>query len=312
MPTHPLDLLRALAGTQDDVITARQALSAGLGRAAVASLERRGEWLRIMPGAYLVDAGLHTAVPLAARVRAALLLHGSTAVAVLDTAARLLGIEGLPPWDGRTVHIAVPTELARHQRRPSGVVAHFWKLTNAETSDLRGMPITSAQRTVTDLVLRLDRERAVSVLDSALNRKLILPADLPHLEASAAGRRGVRRSREWWTLADGRAESPLETRTRLVCVDGKVAPETLQHPVLDRFGTLLGHADLAWPRRRTLAETDGERYHSDPGAVYKDRWRANNFSTAAERFIVLRFTWADLRTPEYILSTIRLALAAAA
>ncbi|MFG3422845.1 hypothetical protein ACIBTZ_12765 [Micromonospora sp. NPDC049460] len=109
--------------------------------------------------------------------------------------------------------------------------------------------------------------------------------------------------------ADGRAQSPLETRTRLRCVDGKVPPDVLQLMVRDDDGYLLGIGDLGWRGPRVIAEADGRGPHGTPEAVYADRRRQNRLVNAG--WTVLRFTWADTLDPAYIPWTVRQAIAAA-
>jgi very-short-patch-repair endonuclease len=159
-------------------------------------------------------------------------------------------------------------------------------------------------------MLRLERYTAVSVMDSALNRGLIAEADLPRVSRLITGRRGAVNARPWLAEADPRAESPLETRVRLRCVDGKVAPDILQHKVYNRRGDLLGIGDLAWLQARVLAEADGAEVHSQPRAVFRDRRRQNELANAG--WTIVRFTWQDTLKPGYIAHVVRNALARAA
>lgn len=98
--------------------------------------------------------------------------------------------------------------------------------------------------------------------------------------------------------ADGRARSPLETRVRLRCVDGGVAPDEVGYQIRDEYGYIIAEADLAWLQARIIAEADGAGPHGLPDAVYSDRRRQNTLANAG--WLVLRFTWADTLRPEYI------------
>ncbi len=184
---------------------------------------------------------------------------------------------------------------------------HTRLLAADEVMIVNGIPVTTPQRTVLDLVLSSDRLRAVSILDSALNGKLIDPADIPDMRRRGWRRRGAAIARGWWDLADGRAQSPLETDVRLIATDADMPPDELQYPVRDSWGTLLGYGDLAWlrPGRRTLiAEADGKEPHSRPQALFRDRHRANDFITTGDVDIV-RFTAADTYRKAYIVSQLR-------
>lgn len=151
---------------------------------------------------------------------------------------------------------------------------------------------------------------AVCLLDSGLNQRLLTADDLPLIRAMMTGRRGVIKARPWLAEADGRAESPLETRIRLRCVDGRVPPDTLQHPVRDGDGYLLAVGDLAWLKWRIIAEGDGVAAHENPVAVFRDRNRQNDLVNAG--YTPLRFTWPDTMHPSYIPDVVRRAQAAAA
>ena len=94
---------------------------------------------------------------------------------------------------------------------------------------------------------------------------------------------------------------------RLIAVDADMPPDDLQHEVRDAYGTLLGYGDLAWlrPGRRTLiAEADGREPHELPKALFRDRYRANDF-VATDEVDVIRFTWEDTRRKPYIVSQLR-------
>ncbi|MFI6237807.1 endonuclease domain-containing protein [Micromonospora sp. NPDC050784] len=172
-----------------------------------------------------------------------------------------------------------------------------------------GIPATSSLRTVSDVILRVDRYPAVSVLDSALNQGRIDPAQLAAIPNLIRGRRGAVVAHACLAEADGRAQSPLETRSRLRCVDGRVPPDALQLEVRDDDGYLLGIGDLGWRGPRLIAEADGRDAHGTPEAAYADRRRQNRLVNAG--WTILRFTWQDTLHPSYIPHTVRQAIAAA-
>lgn len=295
--------IRLLAARQHSAVTARQSLQCGLSLHDVRTRCRRGEWVPVFRGAYLVDADLYGGeVPRAAQLSAVLLLHGPHAVLGLATAAELHGVQGLPQT-AAPVDVILPPGLERWQR--SGIRVHWWPLHPGEVVEVDGLRATSVPRTLADLVGRLDRVDALCILDSALHLRLLTVADLPTVTSTAAGRPGAAQLHALLPLADGRAASPLETRVRLACIDGCVAPDTLQHPVLDAWGHLLGYADLAWLRRARplLGEADGAAVHDRAEALYRDRRRQNDFAKAG--CDVLRFTWSDALRPPYVASVVR-------
>ncbi|MFF0149703.1 hypothetical protein [Micromonospora sp. NPDC005203] len=178
-----------------------------------------------------------------------------------------------------------------------------------DVAEIAGVRATSPLRTVADVLLRVDRYPAVSVLDSALSRGRVNPAQLAVIPSLIRGRRGAVAARACLAEADGRAQSPLETRSRLRCVDGRVPPDTLQLQVRDDDGYLLGIGDLGWRSPRVIAEADGRDAHATPEALFADRRRQNRLINAG--WTILRFTWRDTLHPDYIPHTVREAIAAA-
>jgi hypothetical protein len=240
------------------------------------------------------------------RASAARLFHGDECVFVGPTAGALLGLGVLPRDDG-DIHLRLPPGRERHQQR--GVRVHTLKLDSPVTNTSSGFRVTSLGRTVTDLVLTSCRLDAVALLDHVLNEGLLRPGQLADLRGAAFGRRGVRRTFDWWDLAREGAQSPLETRIRLVAIDAGLAPDVLQIAVRDGAGVLLGYGDMAWhlkSGRVLIAEADGQGPHSLPVALFRDRRRANDF-LGTGRVDIVRFTWRD--PDAYIRSTLRRELA---
>ncbi|MCP2325947.1 hypothetical protein HDA40_004454 [Hamadaea flava] len=165
------------------------------------------------------------------------------------------------------------------------------------------MLTTTVVRTLADLLLHVDRMSAVSALDSALFQGLVTPAELDSVEGLIRGRRNAVVSRTWLGLADGRAESPLETRGRLVCVDARVAPDSLQAEIRRADGTVVARADMLWSKSRLIGEADGAEFHDRPDALYRDRERQNEL--VALGYTVIRFTWQDTLDPERLPAIIR-------
>jgi very-short-patch-repair endonuclease len=156
-----------------------------------------------------------------------------------------------------------------------------------------------------DLACDLDRFGVAAIADSALNRGLVTEAEIAAILARLRGRRGAVVARQALTEADGRAESPLETRVRLRAADGKVAPDQLQYVVRRSDGSFVARCDFAWTRDRLVGEADGIEPHSTPDALSHDRDRQNALMALGYR--VVRFAWADTLMPETVPRLIRAA-----
>lgn len=303
-----LTIVRRVAAARDGVVTLAQARAAGFNVHEVQRLCRSGRWRAISRGGYLVDADLYDGIPRRARIRAAVASFGPGAAVVLGTAAELHGIEGLRRTE--SIHLSVPGPAARPAplAHPE-VVVHQLVIAPAQFGRVAGIMATDPLRTVSDLILREERYTAICLLDSALNRRLLSADDLQLVPSLLRGRRGAVTARAYLAEADGLAQSPLETRTRLRCVDGKVPPDALQLEVRDHDGYLIGVGDMGWRAPRVIAEADGRGPHGSPDALFADRHRQNRLLNAG--WTVLRFTWADTLRPDYIPWVIRQAIAAA-
>ena len=297
-------LIENIAAGQDGIITARQCLEVGFSRNQIATLCRRKQLRRLFWGTYLVNADLVGEPSSRTRVRSALLSAGG--VAIRDTAAELLGIAGAFPGD-RPVHIACPVGSGRRQRVVDRDLRyHEVTLRPSEITVVDEMRVSSVVRTLADLLLSLDRLSAVSAVDSALQRGLLQPQDLAAVRDALAGRHRGEMAADWIGDVNARAESPLETRSRLRCVDGGVPPDELQAEILDGEGNFLARVDMLWRAGRVIGEADGAEFHDRPDALYRDRERQNALISAG--FKVIRFTWKDTVRPGDIPEMVRTAL----
>lgn len=292
------DLVEAVAAQQHGVVTAEQCRVRGVSKSQVQSLCRRRIWVRLHEGIYYVyGMEANGSPPRRALIVGAMKSAGPHAVAAFGTAAELLGIEGLPRSD--EIHVTLPGWAARCRRfGESRLELHQLALRESDTTVVAGIRTTTPARTVADVMLSTDRLTAVSVLDSGLNRRILVENDVEQIRALMRGRRGAATARAWIEEADARAESPLETRVRLRAADGGLPPEELQYRIRRPDGSVLAIADLAWTRQRVIGEADGASAHDTPSAIFRDRRRQNEIVAAG--FVPVRFTWDDTLTASYV------------
>jgi hypothetical protein len=291
---QPEEVLRAIAARQNGALTAQQARLAGVSRQQLRTLLAHG-WSSPVRGV-LVEP--RPSDPFLAGLRAALLGCPEAAACWL-TAARVHKLAGLPRWTPRELpHLLLPGDIARPQRR--GVHLHSG-LREQDRVLLACCFVTTLARTVADLSLRLRGDDLVCLLDSALRAGWTITDH-------SLSRRQRARLQAALILADGRAESPLETVLRLLLVRAGLAPETLQLQLFDRNGWCFARLDMAWPSRRLAVEADGREHHDKPEALYRDRRRQNDIELAG--WTVLRFTWNDVvHHPNWVVAQVRRALA---
>jgi hypothetical protein len=310
---------RKIAERQQWLVTAAQLRALNLSRREIDGWLRSRGGLALLRGVYLFDSDMYDDLPDSMWWRAALLKHGPAATLAGRTGARALGVQGLPARDDvLEVALVGGSSRATSQADATGgegcgplVVVRQLPLSEAEVVTANGLRVRAPSKTVVDAAIQLDRVHALCVLDSALCLELLTRGELATAVAEAAHRRGCRLLRDVAALADERSQSPLESRVRLACIDGDLAPDDLQYEVKVPPGIVLAVGDLAWFRRRRrplLAEADGESVHGLPKPVFRDRRRGN--ALVGRACDTVRFVWADALRPAYIQYVVREALTA--
>ncbi|MGO4956316.1 type IV toxin-antitoxin system AbiEi family antitoxin domain-containing protein [Luteococcus sp. Sow4_B9] len=169
------------------------------------------------------------------------------------SAAALLGLP-LPPDELNRVHITRPGRSGGLVR--TTVQVHRAPLDRSEIVEVNGFPVTSLERTAVDLARTLSPDRGLAVVDAAL-RAHADPGTLQDILQSQKNMHGMPRARAVLGLGDGRAESAGESRSRWFMHDAGLPMPTLQLPIHDAHGRLLGRADFGWEELKVLGEFDG-------------------------------------------------------
>jgi len=259
-----MEELRELADRQYGAFTIEQARKWYSVRGIRRQL-RAGCWLRVHNGVLCMAA--HP-LPLTTQLAAATLAIGKPVIACLHSAAELHGF-GVVRSD--RVHIVAPRHLPQRAR----LVMHQLDVPAGEIVRVGGLLATAPARTAVELARRVDRLRSLAVLDAALRTETMTGDDLAEQAERQAGRRGIVQVRKLLPLADARAESPMESATRLLCLTAGLPAPELQYEVRDEFGWPCQYLDLAWPDRKVAVEYDGVKAHTGAVALRRDRARHN-------------------------------------
>ena len=172
--------------------------------------------------------------------------------------------------------------------------------------DVRGMRVTSIERTVADIAARLSLTEAVVVTDAALHAGLTRLEDLTAWARAHPGRRGIRRMRRVLEMADASSESPMESRLRMVLVMGGLPRPASQVEIHDGDGRFVARIDLFYASQRLGIEYDGDVHRN---AMTSDHRRQNRLLSAGVR--LLRFTAPDvISNPAGVVMQVRTMLAA--
>ena len=197
------------------------------------------------------------------RAKAAYLWSQRRATAAGMSAAALHGARWIDPH--------LPAELNQaSQHKTAGIVLHCNTLPAHGITCVQGIAATTPARTAFDLGRRQGLVRAVMRLDALMRATGIGADDVRRVADAHRGARGVVQLRAALDLADPAAESPQETRTRLVLVRAGLPPERTQIDVYDRYGYHLGRVDMGWETWKVGVEYDGEQHWSDPRQRARD------------------------------------------
>ena len=267
-------------------------------RAGLARWHLEGaSWRRLGPGVYAWTALAETP---ALRLEAACLGLPASALFSGRTAAWLHGLD-VDPCE--PIEVILPGDGEGWER--GGVRVRRVEVDDYEVVMRRGFRTTSLVRTLSDLSRKLSLVEAVVVTDMALHSGLIKPAQLRGWVDRQAGRKGVGAARRVLDFADSGAESPMETRLRMLLVLSGLPRPEVQVTVRDEAGSIVGRPDLYYRAQRLGIEYDGERHRA---SLVEDNRRQNRLLLAEIR--LLRFTGADvLRRPDSVVTQVRNALA---
>ncbi|MEV3902668.1 DUF559 domain-containing protein [Mycobacterium sp. NPDC050551] len=278
-----------------DPFVGTEALAAGLTRYAL-----RTRFDRVFRGVYTSKGASLTAVDKAV---GAWLWSGRRATVAGVSAAALHGSLWLD------AHL--PAELNQaSQHRTAGIVLHADALAPDEVTNVRGIPVTTPARTAFDLGRRGDLATAVVRLDALMRATGVKSSDVDALAERHRGARGLMQLREALELADAGAESPQETRVRLLLAGAGLPTPHTQVEVHDRHGYFVARLDIAWPQWKVAVEYDGVQHWTDGRQRTRDIDRHAELEALGWRIIRVG---ADMlrNRPRVILERTRRALLAA-
>lgn len=250
-------------------------------------------WKRLGPATYVWSGLAETPFR---RLEAVRRRMPSCAVFSGLTAAWLHGID-VEPCD--PIEMTVPEDNGVTAR--VGVAIRRAAFRDGDVTTLHGMPATSIVRTIGEVCARLNLTEAVVVADMALHLRRVRVAQLASWAKSHVGHRGVSTLKRAIELAEPAAESPMETRLRMLLVLNRLPRPRAQVSIHDSSGQFVGRPDLYYPDHRLGIEYDGG-VHRD--TLAEDNRRQNRLLDAGVR--LLRFTASDvLRNPDAVVRQVR-------
>ena len=227
-----------------EVFVGHDALAAG----GMTRAHLRWNYRTIFPGIYMPKDAPPS---LQQRTLGAWLWSGRNGVIAGRAAAAIHGALWVDP---RT-----PVEMIwRCGRPPTGIKVRNQRIDAEDITTIGGVLVTTPERTAFDLARHLPRDMAVIHLD-ALARATGITAPRIHLLSDRHPRaRGFPRGRIALALMDGGAQSPQETRLRLILIDDGLPPPRTQIRVSD--GMNQAFIDMGYDDPRVGFDYEGSHH----------------------------------------------------
>lgn len=211
------------------------------------------------------------------------------------------------------VHLVRPGGTGSGSRTTAVTVVHR-NIAEEDVIVVRGVRSTSVARTVVDLARSESVRTATVTADAALHRKLCDVEDLRGVLSGMGAVDGCARARRLIAGVDGRAESPLESLSRLAIVGSPLPTPDLQREIFDEHARLVGRVDFLWEEFGVVGECDGMgKYfgqYSDKSlreVLDEEKFRAQELQDLG--YIVVRWTWHELlHRPDVVIERIRRAI----
>lgn len=291
-------LLQSLAHQQFQVVTTAQAHECGYSVEEVRHALRSRSWMALRRGRYVqrsVWEGLDDLQQLEARASAVILGFRTSVVAVSHRTAA--GIHGLP--GGGTKRAIEVTTASGRPRRAQGLVVHAHRLRTEDLTTHGGwLLVTSPARTVADCLRTLPYEDAVVMVDSGLQQGLVT-IDSVVAALGDPPRPGARAAQRALAAANSGAESPGETRTRLLLDEAFPGRFESQVEIAGASGKVY-RADFADPVLRVAGEYDGRDKYRTREDLVREKIREDDLRLVG--WVFFRVTGADVKVPGRVAS----------
>jgi very-short-patch-repair endonuclease len=294
--------IAAITGCQYALITSRQALEAGVSRAAIQRRVASGEWTVVRRGVYRV-----TAAPTSWRqsVLARVLAAGDGAVAGARTAAALWKVPGFP-----MDVIEVRNHYGKTRRPLQRGRAESCLLLPHHCTVIDRIPVTTPTRTIFDIIPLINADRAERALDNGIAMGLTDVRKLQALldEIGQRGRPGTALMRE---LLQDRGEGYIATESELERMFVKfVVAYGLPTP-RRQVTFIAGRVDFLFDPGMVIAELDGRRNHT--ALLDREADMERDARLTAMGLKVMRFSYRRLtRDPDGVYADLQGALRLAA
>jgi hypothetical protein len=159
--------------------------------------------------------------------------------------------------------------------------------------------VTSVARTLADLARHRPLGAGVAAMDWALHEQLVTVEEIEDVLQFCSTWPLVPHARRALRLADARAESPLESTSRLVIPRLGLPEPELQSSIFDRHRRFVGRSDFYWDAFGVVGEADGRSKYDDRDVLTREKERQEQFEDLG--LVVVRWGWRDVTRRRHVL-----------
>jgi hypothetical protein len=261
-------------------------------------------WTRLRNGAYCRHETWATLDALDRHrrlARAVLRAHGDAVV--LSKVSGTLMHAGIEVWGVDLARVHVTRRDGRSGSVERDVVHHEGRISDDDIEEIDGLLVMREERCVVETVATVGVEPGLVLADSALRQGRVTREVLLELREQTKRWRGSRTADLVLRMADPKAESVGESRSRFLYWSQGFPRPVVQFPVI-QDGVLIGTTDMAWPLLGLLFEFDGRVKYGrllkpgqTPGdAVFAEKKREDALRRVTG-YAMERATWVDLSHP---------------
>jgi hypothetical protein len=285
--------------------TNADALKAGYTRGLIRHLVECGRWKVLRRGVFCEDGPPTRADPVWLRAAAALLVMAAGSALSHETAEAFHDLpHGREPLlAGQVlVYLTRPATSRNGRHLHPGIVERAASLPAAHVTTKHGLRTTTVARTVIDLARCRPFDEGVILADAALHLGATTHAELVAVRDACNSWPGIGRAAKVVAFADGAAESPLESHSRVALAHGGLPAPTLQAEILLRDGGRL-RVDFLWAQWRVIGEADGRIKYQRPDDLWREKLREDALRELG--YEVVRWTWDEIvNHPEVVVARI--------
>jgi hypothetical protein len=286
------------------VLLRRELIAEGFTDRQIALMVRGGTLHRVRRGAY-VDKRLWDSLSETDRHRVLCraVLRTSHPLTVL-THVSAVNERRVPVWGISLDEVHTTRTDGKGARREAGVVHHVGMMTESDVETVNGVRVSPAPRSAVEVIATSTPEAALVVVNGLLHGGHMTYDDLAAAAAAMKHWPHTLAAHLVLALADGRLESPAETRTYFMCRQQNLPRPEPQYVVRDEHGHVFARVDFAWPEEGVFLEFDGrikyERYRREGETleeyVMREKRREERICQLTG-WVCIRIGWADLEDP---------------